>query len=73
MQCLNMGIDSILNQKGRPIGFFGEKLNEAKRKYSNYDNEFYVIIYALNHWSNYLLLKEFILYYNHKALKYLNT
>ena len=36
-----MAIDAILSQKGRSIAFFSEKLNEAKRKYSTYEKEFY--------------------------------
>ena len=30
-------IGAILSQEGRPIAYFSEKLNDAKRKYSIYD------------------------------------
>ena len=53
-----VGIGAVLSQGGRPITFFSEKLNEAKRKYSTYDKVFYAIYRALFHWSQYLL-------YNH--------
>ena len=69
----NENIGIVLNQSGRPIGFCNEKLNEAKRKYSTYDKEFYAIIRALSHWSHYLLTKEFVLYFDHEVLKYLST
>lgn len=40
----NMGIGVILSQVSKPITFFGEKLNDAKRRYSTYDKEFFAII-----------------------------
>ena len=51
---------------------FSEKLNEAKRKYSTYDKEFYAIYRALFHWSQYLLYKPFVLFSDHEALKFIN-
>ena len=67
-----VGIGAILSQEGRPIAFFSEKLNEAKRKYSTYDKEFYAIYRALFHWSQYLLYKPFVLFSDHEALKFIN-
>ena len=69
----NTGIGAVMSQEGHPIAFFSEKLNEAKLKYSTYDKEFYAIVRALQHWSHYLLNKEFILYSDHEALKHLNS
>ena len=67
-----VGIGAALSQEGRPIAFFSEKLNEAKRKYSTYDKEFYAIYRALFHWSQYLLYKPFMLFSDHEALKFIN-
>ena len=39
-------IGAVLSQEGKPIAYFSEKLNNAK-KYSAYDHEFYVIVQAL--------------------------
>lgn len=39
------------------MAFFSEKLNDAKRKYSSYDLEFYAMVKALNKWRHYLLPK----------------
>lgn len=69
----NIGVGAVLSQEGRPIAFFSEKLNDAKLKYSTYDKEFYAIVRALQHWSHYLLPKEFILYSDHEALKHLSS
>ena len=37
-------IGAILNQEGKHVTFFSEKLNDAKRKYSMYDQESYAIV-----------------------------
>ena len=66
-------IGAILSQEGRPVAYFSEKLNDAKRKYSIYDQEFYAIVKALKNWRHYLLPKNFVLYNDHQALQYLNS
>ena len=58
----------VLSQNGKPIAFFGEKLNDAKKKYYVYDPEFYAIVQALKKWRHYLIPKKFVLYTNHKVL-----
>ena len=40
-------IGVVFNQDGKSITFFSEKLNDTKRKYSMYDQEFYAIVQAL--------------------------
>ena len=39
-----VGVGGVLSQEGHPISFFSEKLNDAKRRYSTYDKEFYAIV-----------------------------
>ena len=51
-------IGAILSQEGKPISFFSEKLNDVKRKYYVYDQEFYVIVQALKKWRHYLIPKD---------------
>ncbi|GJZ56007.1 RNA-directed DNA polymerase [Tanacetum coccineum] len=63
--------EAVLSQSGLPIAYFSEKLNDAKRRYTTYDKEFYAIIRALDHWQHYLISKEFILHSDHEALKYI--
>ena len=62
-----------MSQEGYSIVFFSEKLNDAKRRYSTYDKEFYVIVQSLRYLRFYLLPMKFVLYSDHQALKYLNS
>ncbi|GJW49330.1 putative reverse transcriptase domain, zinc finger, CCHC-type, aspartic peptidase domain protein [Tanacetum coccineum] len=66
-----LGIGGVLSQLNRPIAFFSEKLNDTRRRYSTYDKEFYAIVRSLEYWRHYLLPAEFILYSDHKALKFI--
>ena len=69
----SVGIGGVLSQEHHPIAYFSEKLNEAKQKYTTYDKEFYAVVQALRHWSNYLLHHEFVIYSDHDALCHLNS
>ncbi|PKI31370.1 hypothetical protein CRG98_048240, partial [Punica granatum] len=68
-----VGIGAALSQEKRLVAYFSEKLSDARRSWSIYDKEFYVVFRALKHWEHYLIGKDFILYYDHQALKYLNS
>jgi RNase H-like domain found in reverse transcriptase/Reverse transcriptase (RNA-dependent DNA polymerase) len=57
----DVGIGAVLNQEGRPIAFFSEKLLDSRKNYTTYDKEFYAIVRALGHWRHYLISKELIL------------
>ncbi|GJZ58121.1 reverse transcriptase domain-containing protein, partial [Tanacetum coccineum] len=67
-----VGISGVLSQNQRPIAFFSEKLNDARRKYSTYDKEFYAIVRSLDTWRHYLLSNSFVLFSDHEALKFIN-
>ena len=58
-------IGAILSQEGKPFAYFSEKLNDAKKKYYVYDQEFYAIVQALKKWRHYFLPKEFFFYVDH--------
>ncbi|GJU25722.1 RNA-directed DNA polymerase [Tanacetum coccineum] len=67
-----VGIGGVLSQNQRPIAFFNEKLNDARRKYSTYDKEFYAIVRSLVTWRHYFLSNEFVMFSDHEALKFIN-
>eukprot|EP01018_Ginkgo_biloba_P018965 Gb_14600 [translate_table: standard] len=68
-----VGIGAALSQEGRSVAYFSEKLNGARRKYSVYDKEFYALVQALKYWRHYLLPKEFVVFTDHQALKFINS
>ncbi|XP_078433679.1 uncharacterized protein LOC144704971 [Wolffia australiana] len=67
-----VGIGGVLRQEGHPIEYFSKKLNDTRRRYDNYDREFYALVQSMRHWRHYLLPKEFVLFSNHSALHHLH-
>jgi len=61
----------VLSQEDRPVAYFSENLNETKKKYYSYDNEFYAVVDSLKKGRHYLMSKEFILYSNNHELQYI--
>lgn len=68
-----VGIGAVLSQDKRPVAFFSEKLSDARKKWSTYAQEFYAVVRALRQWEHYLVGKEFVLYTDHQALKWVNS
>ncbi|GKA39419.1 retrotransposon protein, putative, ty1-copia subclass [Tanacetum coccineum] len=61
-----LGIGGVLSQNQKPIAFFSEKFNEARRKYSTYDKEFYAILKPRHaKWVEFLQAYSFVI--RHKA------
>ena len=69
----NVGIGGVLRQENHPTSFYSEKLDSSKFNYSTYDKELYALVQILKHWRHYLICKEFILFFDHEALKWLSS
>lgn len=67
-----LGIEAILQQGGRHIAYFSEKLNNSKLNYNTSNKEIYATIRDLAHWYHYLRPAQLVLYSDHQALKYIN-
>jgi len=57
-----VGIGGVLIEEGKPLALFSERIYDLRRKYSIYDKEFYAIVRCSEHWSQYLIVSEFILH-----------
>jgi hypothetical protein len=68
-----IGLGVVLLQEGKPVAYFSEKLSGASLKYSTYDKEFYALVRTLHTWQHYLWHREFIIHYDHEALKHIRT
>ncbi|GKB39958.1 reverse mRNAase [Tanacetum coccineum] len=67
------GIGDVLSQEGRAVAFHSEKLNDARQKWSTYEQELYAVVQAIKKWEHYLIQREFVVNSDHQSLKYFQT
>src|SRR5574338_465797 len=65
------GLGAVLMQQDQVIAYASRQLKPHETKYATHDLELAAVVYALKLWRHYLLGAKFILYTDHKALKYL--
>ena len=65
------GLGAVLMQQDQVIAYASRQLKPHESKYATHDLELAAVVYALKLWRHYLLGAKFILYTDHKALKYL--
>ena len=64
-------LGAVLEQEGKPIGFFSQAMNAAQQKYSIYDQELLALVTALDKWSHLLRAAQVTAYTDHQALTHI--
>lgn len=65
------GLGVVLMQMGRVIAYASRKLMSHKANYPTHDLELGAVVFALKIWRHYLYGVKFVVYTDHKSLKYL--
>ncbi|VFQ89249.1 unnamed protein product [Cuscuta campestris] len=66
---LDFGVGAVLLQHGHLLAFFSQKLGPRRRMASTYHKELYAIVEAVQKWSQYLLVREFVIRSDQRSLK----
>ncbi|KAK9109466.1 hypothetical protein Sjap_017526 [Stephania japonica] len=67
------GLGCVLMQDGRVVAYASRQLKIHEKNYPVHDLELAAVVFALKIWRHYLYGEKFIVYSDHKSLKYLFT
>ena len=65
------GLGAVLMQRGRVIAYASRQLKPHEANYPTHDLELGAVVFALKIWRHYLYGVKFVVYTDHKSLKYL--
>ena len=60
----NKGLDAVLLQEERPMGFFSQGLSDKAQNKSVYDWELMAVVMAVQKWRHYLMGRHFVIHIN---------
>ncbi|KAL4377359.1 hypothetical protein GQ457_02G020790 [Hibiscus cannabinus] len=64
-----VGIGAVLQQEGRPLAYFSQKLSPRMQGASTYNREMYAITQAVGKWRQYLLGRRFSIITDQRSLR----
>ena len=63
-----VAVGAVWSQEERPIAYFSEKLNDAKKKFSSNDKEFYAIMQVLKKMEALFVVKRIHIIFRQSCL-----
>ena len=68
-----IGLGCVLVQESKVVAYTSKQLNPHEQNYPTHDLELSAVVFSLKIWRHYLYGEKYIIYTDHKSLKYLLT
>ena len=65
-----IGLGCALMQDGKVVSYASRQLKPHEQNYPTHDLELAMVVFSLKIWQQYLYGEKYIIYTNHKSLKY---